>query len=289
MAYSKGIPITGGLYPMDDGDFPLANAEDIYVDDSTNLKEKLDDMDDAIGAGSNNKLNSAAVAPTYSDSSPYSVGQLVTHEGGFYRCNTAIAAPGEAWNAAHWDAVTAQGVFITAADAQSDFVQKETGKGLSSNDFTTEEKTKLAGIAAGATAVTVDSALTQGGTNPVQGGVIYSRFATVQSMVGSPLVAATAADMTDTTKVYVYTGSETGYTNGDWYYYDGSAWADGGVYNSTAFTTDTTLAISGQAADAQAVGNALAAMDAATGAESGKALLADTVSKIWRYQHRYHA
>lgn len=33
----------------------------------------------------------------------------------------------------------------------SDFVEKEDGKGLSSNDYTTEEKTKLAGIKAGAT------------------------------------------------------------------------------------------------------------------------------------------
>ena len=72
---------------------------------------------------------------------------------------------------------------------------------------------------------------------------------------GSPLVASTVAGMTDETKVYVYTGSETGYTSGHWYYYDGSDWADGGVYNSVAVQTDTTLAISGMAADAKKTGD----------------------------------
>lgn len=82
-------------------------------------------------------------------------------------------------------------------------------------------------------------------------------FAT-KTDVGSPLVAATAAAMTDTDKIYVYTGSETGYTAGDWYYYNGSAWASGGVYNAEAIETDTTLKVSGMAADAKAVGDEFA-------------------------------
>ena len=52
--------------------------------------------------------------------------------------------------------------------------------------------------------------------------------------VGAPLTATTAAGMTDHTKVYVYTGSEAGYTSGHWYYWNGTAWADGGVYNAVA-------------------------------------------------------
>lgn len=66
-------------------------------------------------------------------------------------------------------------------------------------------------------------------------------------------VANEAADMTDETKIYVYTGSETGYTFGHWYYHDGSAWTDGGVYMSG--DTDTTLSLSGIAADAAVVGD----------------------------------
>lgn len=53
----------------------------------------------------------------------------------------------------------------------------EEGKVLSSNDFTTTEKNKLAGIASGATAVTVDSALSTTSTNPVQNKVINSALA----------------------------------------------------------------------------------------------------------------
>lgn len=72
---------------------------------------------------------------------------------------------------------------------------------------------------------------------------------------GSPLVASTVAGMTDHEKVYVYVGSETGYTSGNWYYWDGSAWTSGGVYNSVAVQTDTTLTLSGVAADSKKVGD----------------------------------
>ena len=57
-------------------------------------------------------------------------------------------------------------------------------------------------------------------------------LATMKKMVGHPFVASTVSEMTDTGKVYVYTGSETGYVNGNWYYYNGTAWTSGGVYNS---------------------------------------------------------
>lgn len=84
-----------------------------------------------------------------------------------------------------------------------------------------------------------------------------NRITALQGAVGSPLVAATAAAMTDITKIYVYTGSESGYTNGNWYYYNGSAWTSGGVYNATAINTDTTLTVAGMAADAKATGDGL--------------------------------
>lgn len=47
-------------------------------------------------------------------------------------------------------------------------VDKVEGKSLSSNDYTTDEKNKLAGIAAGANKTTVDSSLSSSSTNPVQ-------------------------------------------------------------------------------------------------------------------------
>lgn len=52
--------------------------------------------------------------------------------------------------------------------------------------------------------------------------------------VWSPTPAATVSAMTDQSAVYLYTGSESGYTKGDWYYYNGSAWTSGGAYNSVA-------------------------------------------------------
>jgi hypothetical protein len=48
-------------------------------------------------------------------------------------------------------------------DALATKVDKVTGKGLSENDYTTAEKTKLADIEDGATNVTIDSTLTQEG------------------------------------------------------------------------------------------------------------------------------
>lgn len=65
----------------------------------------------------------------------------------------------------------------------------------------------------------------------------------ISDFYGSPLVAATAAGMTKTNRIYVYTGTETGYTKGHWYYHNGTKWADGGTYNSSAvdgcIVTDT--------------------------------------------------
>lgn len=68
---------------------------------------------------------------------------------------------------------------------------------------------------------------------------------------GAPAVATLASEMIDTGKIYLYAGSETGYTAGDWYYYNGSAWTDGGKYGGTV---DSTLTIPGAAADSAKVG-----------------------------------
>lgn len=60
------------------------------------------------------------------------------------------------------------GVLYLWSKIKALFVPKENGKGLSSNDFTNDEKTKLAGITAGATKITVDASLSSTSTNPVQ-------------------------------------------------------------------------------------------------------------------------
>ena len=84
---------------------------------------------------------------------------------------------------------------------------------------------------------------------------VEDEIATIRAAVGSPLKASTVAQMKDKNKIYVYVGSESGYTNGNWYYWNGSAWTSGGVYNSVAVVTDPTLTLSGVPADAKATGD----------------------------------
>lgn len=60
-------------------------------------------------------------------------------------------------------------------------VDKETGKGLSSNDFSNEFKTKLEGIAENATRTIIDNSLSDTSTNPVQNKVINTALEEVRN------------------------------------------------------------------------------------------------------------
>ena len=109
--------------------------------------------------------------------------------------------------------------------------------------------------------------------------------AEAQIRYGSPLTASEAALMVEENRVYVYTGSESGYTFGNWYYYDGSAWVSGGVYNGSGVNTDTTLTQSGMPADAKETGDQITELKSgftqlttATASDVGKALKAKTVT-----------
>ena len=74
--------------------------------------------------------------------------------------------------------------FKTKLDEE--FVAKESGKVLSTNDFTNEYKTKLDGIAEGANKTVVDDALNKESTNPVQNKVIASKLEEITSVGGEP-------------------------------------------------------------------------------------------------------
>lgn len=82
-------------------------------------------------------------------------------------------------------------------------VDAEEGKGLSSNDFTAELKSKLDGIAEGATKVTVDSAVSSSSTNAVQNKAVYTELgkkaATASpTFTGTPKAPTATAGTNDT-------------------------------------------------------------------------------------------
>ena len=82
----------------------------------------------------------------------------------------------------------------------------------------------------------------------------------ISEKLGAPYAASTVSSMTDRTRIYVYTGSESGYTKGNWYYWNGSSWVSGGVYNSVAVETDKTLTVAGKAADGEVVGQEIGSL-----------------------------
>ena len=85
---------------------------------------------------------------------------------------------------------------------------------------------------------------------------LQTRISQVAS--GTPEPVNTIAEMTDHSKIYVYTGSEQDESTGYWYRYDSTQnkFVPGGQYGGAV--TDTTLSVSGAPADAKAVGDALA-------------------------------
>lgn len=90
-------------------------------------------------------------------------------------------------------------------------------------------------------------------------------WSAIMGQIGAPYIATTVAGMTDKTRVYVYQGSEPGYTSGNWYYWNGSAWTSGGTYNSAAVNTDKTLTQSDKPADSAIVGKEIGSLKESLG------------------------
>lgn len=68
---------------------------------------------------------------------------------------------------------------------------------------------------------------------------LMAQVAAMQTVIngissGTPTAVSTVAQMTNESLIYLYTGSESGYTAGNWYYYNGSAWTSGGAYGNSA-------------------------------------------------------
>lgn len=75
----------------------------------------------------------------------------------------------------------------TISDINEAKVDKVSGKGLSTNDYTTAEKEKLAGIATGATKVIVDSELSSISTNAIQNKVVMDMKTNIENELSNKL------------------------------------------------------------------------------------------------------
>lgn len=94
--------------------------------------------------------------------------------------------------------------------------------------------------------------------------VIAQAIATIQEIQGgaTPQTVTTVSEMSDTNKIYVYMGSESGYITGNWYYYNKNTnqWKSGGQYAS-GILIDDTLTQRGQAANAYETGLRISALE----------------------------
>lgn len=70
------------------------------------------------------------------------------------------------------------------------------------------------------------------------------------SSAASPLMANTVADMTDSTRCYVYTGTEEGYSKGYLYYWNGTEWTKGWSYQATQTNAANVFMADGTTAEA---------------------------------------
>lgn len=97
--------------------------------------------------------------------------------------------------------------------ADANKVDKVSGKGLSTNDYTTVEKTKLANIADGANKTVVDGALSASSTNPVQNKVVNTAISNLSDLIGgtkvSEQITTAIASKSDTGHTHNYAGSSS--------------------------------------------------------------------------------
>lgn len=86
-------------------------------------------------------------------------------------------------------------------DQFSNKVDKVSGKSLSTNDYTTAEKTKLSGIETGANKTTVDSGLSSTSTNPVQNKIINTALTDIRTSISNEVTRAETAESDMDTRI----------------------------------------------------------------------------------------
>lgn len=87
----------------------LGATIDLSAYRTASAQDTIDDAQNAaIVAIAEKAADAAALAPAFSSSSTYAVGDYCTHEGLLYKCTTAVSTAGS-WNAENWSAVSAMG------------------------------------------------------------------------------------------------------------------------------------------------------------------------------------
>lgn len=99
----------------------------------------------------------------------------------------------------------------TVANQIGNKVDKVSGKGLSTNDYTTTEKNKLSGIESGANKTVVDTELSGTSTNPVQNKVVNTAINSLKTLVGDTAVSTQISNA-------IASKADTGHTHDDRYY-----------------------------------------------------------------------
>jgi hypothetical protein len=105
--------------------------------------------------------------------------------------------------------VTSNGIY-TALNGK---VDKITGKGLSTEDYTAAEKTKLSGIETGANKTVVDSAFSDSSTNPVQNKVVKSALNGKVDKVAGKQLSTEDYTTSEKNKLSGLTNDYTNHTN----------------------------------------------------------------------------
>ena len=144
-------------------------VENVYMEDgTTTLAAKLAEMTTSVeGAVTEETMNSAIST---------AIDNLIAGAPGTYDTLKEIAD----YIAAHEEVTTA----LNAAIGNK--VDKEAGKGLSTNDYTTEEKTKLAGIAEGAQVNVIEQIKVNGSAQSVSGKAVDLAMPTIYAQVDQP-------------------------------------------------------------------------------------------------------